>query len=194
VERLGRPRITAVVLKNGDSETLALVENLQRSDLDPIDEAEALVALKEGRGCTLEALHQLVGKSVSYLCEIMSVARLPVAILNEARAFAAEGRPVPRASLVELARIKSEEAQLATWHAMSTGAHGRAGVRALRKKSDSERDSSIRPAPHAIAQRIERLAELLARTHDDTCWMQAELRQALLSLRSRINMVLDDVG
>ena len=82
VERLGRARITAIVLHEGNSAILALIENLQRADLDPLDEAEALSTLKEHGGHTLEALRLLVGRSQSYLSEIMSLLKLPQAILS----------------------------------------------------------------------------------------------------------------
>ena len=80
---LGRARITAVVLAEGEPETLAIVENLQRQGLTPLDEAMALAALKDRHGYTLELLGALVGRSVSYLSEIMSLRHLPPAILAE---------------------------------------------------------------------------------------------------------------
>ena len=132
VERLGRSRITAIVFHEGDSAILALIENLQRADLDPLDEAEALSALKEHGGHTLEELRLLVGRSQSYLSEIMSLIKLPETILAEVRALAAEGKPVPRASLVELTRIKDKQQQTVAWKRIAEGETRRASVRTAR--------------------------------------------------------------
>ena len=194
VQRLGRPRITALVLKDGDAETLALIENLQRVDLDPIDEAEALATLKESRDITLETMQQLVGKSVSYLSEIMSLLRLPASVRSEARALAAEGRAMPRASLVELARIKDEDVQLGVWREMCAGDRGRADLRALRKGVTVERRPRRKSGFAIITRRIEGLSEFLSQVREDEHWRQPEVRKALQELRSRIDLLLGDTA
>jgi len=204
VGSLGRPSITALVLKEGDAETLALIENLQRADLDPVDEAEALVALKDSRGLTLEAMQQLVGKSISYLSEIMSLLRLPPEILGEARALAAEGRPVPRASLIELARMKDEEARLAAWRGIRVGSSRRAEVRVRRQEAAADSSGGDhkgrRLASEAanVVRRIDSLSELLARVRaadaageDQGWWQRQEVQRALEGLRDRINRLLE---
>jgi len=199
VQSLGHERVMALVIKDGDSETLALIENLQRADLDPIDEAEALAALKVRQGCTLEELQALVGRSVSYLSEITSLLRLPEAILGEARAHAAEGRPLPRASLVELARIKDPVTQAAAWQQLlaagGSRAQARASARAARRSSGGSGNSPPLPNPAVLARRLTSLAEILDRTEvTGSVPHQAhtELRQALLALRTRIDRLLNE--
>ncbi len=56
---------------------LALIENAQREDLDPIEFAEALERLVEERGYTQEALATRVGKERSTVANAMRLLKLP---------------------------------------------------------------------------------------------------------------------
>ena len=56
---------------------LALIENAQREDLDPIEFAEALERLVEERGYTQEALATRVGKDRSTVANAMRLLKLP---------------------------------------------------------------------------------------------------------------------
>lgn len=61
----GLKTIPAIIKELSSKETMeiALIENLQREDLNPIEEAEAYQKLMEEHGLTQEALSKLVGKS-----------------------------------------------------------------------------------------------------------------------------------
>jgi len=59
---------------------LALVENLQRADLDPIEEARAFEALIELHGYTQAELAQRVGKDRSTIANAMRLLRLPAKV------------------------------------------------------------------------------------------------------------------
>ncbi len=69
-----------VVVRDADHEhrlELALVENLQRADLDPIEEARAFQDLVAIRGYTQEQLAERVGKDRSTVANAMRLLRLP---------------------------------------------------------------------------------------------------------------------
>jgi ParB family chromosome partitioning protein len=62
----------------GDAEELALVENLVREDLNPMETAEALMKLKERLGDKKQAdLAKLIGKAESTLSEYLSLNNFP---------------------------------------------------------------------------------------------------------------------
>jgi len=63
----------------GDAETLeiALIENLQREDLTPIEEAEAYRRLLEFLGCTQKDLALSLGKSISRVANTLRLLALP---------------------------------------------------------------------------------------------------------------------
>lgn len=72
-------RIPAIVREFDDAETLeiALVENIQRQDLNAIEEAEAYARLIADYGHSHEALGQLVGKSRSHVANLIRLLDLP---------------------------------------------------------------------------------------------------------------------
>jgi ParB family transcriptional regulator, chromosome partitioning protein len=61
-QHLGRPTITAIITK-GNSDEIALIENIQREDLSPMDQAEGLAGMMERHGYKQEELAKVVGKS-----------------------------------------------------------------------------------------------------------------------------------
>lgn len=66
---------------------LALVENIQRADLNPLEEAEAYAQLMEEFGLTQEAVAERVGKSRTAVANIIRLLNLP----EEARMALASG-------------------------------------------------------------------------------------------------------
>jgi ParB family chromosome partitioning protein len=72
-------RIPAIVRDFSESETLeiALVENIQREDLNPIEEAQAYKRLIDQFGHSQEALARIVGKSRSHVANLMRLLDLP---------------------------------------------------------------------------------------------------------------------
>lgn len=64
---------------------IALIENMQRKDLTPWEEADGLLALCERFGYTHEDVAKKVGKSRSTVTEALSIAALPEEIREECR-------------------------------------------------------------------------------------------------------------
>ena len=71
--------IPAIIRQASDEEALqiAVVENLQRQDLDPIDEADGFKKLLSEQRCTVDALAAKVGKSAAYVRGRVKLAELP---------------------------------------------------------------------------------------------------------------------
>ena len=64
-------------LSDTDAMAASLVENLQRQDLDPIEEAQAYKRLLDEFGLTQEQLGGLVGKSRSHVANTIRLLQLP---------------------------------------------------------------------------------------------------------------------
>ena len=63
--------------KEQDYWRIAIIENLQRENLSPREEAQALMHLKKQENASDAKLASLVGKSRSYITEILGIAQLP---------------------------------------------------------------------------------------------------------------------
>lgn len=64
---------------------IALIENLQRKDLTPWEEADGLASLCEKFGYTHEDVAKKIGKSRSTVTEALSIATLPEAVREQCR-------------------------------------------------------------------------------------------------------------
>ncbi len=88
-QKAGLQQVPAIVRELGDQESfeVALIENLQREDLDPLEEAEAFRQLCEGHGLTQEEAAARVGKDRSTVANAMRLLKLP----SEVREALAKG-------------------------------------------------------------------------------------------------------
>ncbi len=70
------------VLDDREVSALALIENLQREDLNPIEEARAYHHLSEQDGLTQQDIATFVDKSRSHVANLMRLLSLPEAVLD----------------------------------------------------------------------------------------------------------------
>jgi ParB family transcriptional regulator, chromosome partitioning protein len=108
----GLHEVPVLVRTLSDTEAMAasLVENLQRQDLDPVEEAEGYKRLLGEFGLTQDGLGELVGKSRSHVANTMRLLQLPKPVLEavrtgalsagHARALLAHAQPEAAAKLV----------------------------------------------------------------------------------------------
>jgi ParB family chromosome partitioning protein len=83
----GLHEVPTLVRPLGDAEAMAasLVENLQRQDLNPIEEAEGYRRLTGEFTMTQEALGEAVGKSRSHIANTLRLLNLPATVQAEVR-------------------------------------------------------------------------------------------------------------
>ncbi|MFI5398511.1 MAG: ParB/RepB/Spo0J family partition protein [Candidatus Binatia bacterium] len=114
----GLPKIPALIRQKEDPAEIALIENLQREDLNPIEEAESLKRLKDRRHLTDGALARIIGKSRVSVTESLSLTSLPELIKAECRT----SDKYPKSLLLTLVRASNAATQLALWQNISAGA------------------------------------------------------------------------
>ena len=121
--------IPAIELDVDDQETLeiALIENIQRKDLTPFEEAEGLLMLQQRFGYTHDRISQVIGKSRSTVTETLLLNEIP----DKIRAMCREAGISNKSILVQIARSGNEQAME---HALRRVAAGEASREELRKK------------------------------------------------------------
>jgi len=79
-QRAGLPSVPAVIkdlLQESDALQIALIENIQREDLNPIEEANAYHQLHDDFGLTQEEISKRVGKERSTVANFLRLLKLP---------------------------------------------------------------------------------------------------------------------
>lgn len=187
-EMLGRDTIFAIVT-SGDTDELALVENVQRVDLSALELSEALARLLDRHGYTQEELGGIVGKSQSYVSHTLRLNALPDRIKRE---YATSHRDVSRSVLVEIAWVKDADEQLALWDRVKRGA---GTVKEARKAKAPAAAVPAAPSPFtrlmsAVRQTGRQLGEILP--HRDA--LGEEERAALRALHRQLSDLLGEDG
>lgn len=89
-QRAGLHDLPVVVVEVSDAEALelAIVENVQRADLNPIEEAQGYLALMEEFKHSAEDVARIVGKSRPHIANTIRLARLPESVKTLVRSGA----------------------------------------------------------------------------------------------------------
>ena len=145
VQKLGRPTVTAIIT-DGNPDELAVIENLQREDLRPVEQADALARLMEKHGWSQEQLGKVVGKARNTVNEILRLATLPEDIKVESRTS-----DTPRSVLIEIARAGDADAQRALWQQHKNGGGTVRAIRARKSAPPTSDTPPYTPTAKAVA-------------------------------------------
>lgn len=173
--------------RDADSDVVSLIENLQREDLKPVEEAMGLKLLAENRGWSQRELARNVGKAVSHINGMLAVAKLPSDFLEK---VVHVDHVISRNVLIEIARITDTSVQndlckralagdltiVAIREAVARGGEKKPALRETEKK----KTFSIKPIEKAISNlSLENIPSL---SNDQI--------ESLVKLRSLIDKIL----
>jgi ParB family chromosome partitioning protein len=113
----GLAEIPALIRKEPDALEVALIENVQRENLNPLEEAEALAKLKRIKGFTDQELAKIIGKSRTSVTEILSLNQLPGPIKDQCRTSDSWSK----SQLLQLVRADSPEKIDTLWKVLNDG-------------------------------------------------------------------------
>lgn len=180
---LSRPTIAAVVTE-GDTDEVAIIENVQRENLRPMELAESLGRLMETHGYTQEEAARVIGKARNTVTELLSLLKLPEDIKAQCRT----SDVASKSFLVELARMDAAAMQEA-WHALQTT--GQASVRAVRARKAADSQSNEKAEAEAF-EKIQRAFWILIKTAEKCIdkLNQDEIKKIHL-LKSNLDKMMD---
>ena len=129
----------AVIKNLNDVESLeiAIIENVQRSDLTVIEEAAGYKKLIESYGHTQEQLSEIVGKSRSHVANIMRLLTLPQSIqdmITEGKISAGHARAIMSSAFPEKLAEKIISENLSVREAESIAKQGKNHIKKVRLK------------------------------------------------------------
>ena len=125
---------------------IALIENMQRKDLTPWEEADGLRALSDKFGYTHDDIARKVGKSRSTVTEALSIGGLPPQIRDECR----RADIVAKSMLLQIVRQPDEDSMSAMIAAIANQGLTREDVRSARKAGSVPTGTSEKSRPFAF--------------------------------------------
>lgn len=136
----------AAIITDGDEDEIALIENMQRENLRPMEEAEGLDRLIKLHDYTHDDVAKIIGKSRNRVSELLSILRLPESIKNECRTSDVASKSL----LIELSKM-NEVDQAAAWSAAKEGRSLTVqAARAKKQGREEEPDSPFARATRAL--------------------------------------------
>jgi ParB family chromosome partitioning protein len=176
----GVERLPALVRDVDDPLEVALLENLQREDLSPLEEAEAIATLIERHGYTHQVAAELLGKSRPYVSNTLCLTRLPDQVKAELRR---EGKAISRELLMSIAREDDPAAAVQLWQRLKLQL---LSVRRFRETRGEGRGE--RPAIREVLLATRRLGRALGRLGAEE--ISSEDRQRLARALRRTERVV----
>lgn len=159
-EKLGKDTIPAIIV-HGDPEDLAIIENIVREDLHPVERAEAIQAFKEKHSLKDKMLTNVLGLTASTISIILSLNKLPETIKKEAL----KNKHIPLRVLGGIARKKNPEQQQAAFE----HAQQRYQSTEKRKRTPSSEPQTVTPFNvDAKRQRLSRIKTELDKLKDES--------------------------
>jgi ParB family chromosome partitioning protein len=184
----GLQRVPAI-LTMGIPHEIALIENLQREDLVPIEEAEALERLAADYRYTHEKLSQAIGKARSTITEILSLNKLPESIKSECRS----ANRYPRRLLVEIAKCKTDDEMVLLFESAKKELFKSDQIRSFRKgQSTKTRNSLVSTITKRARLFSASLSKLPMSGIDDR--ERQSLYDELIGLKGILDHILKNVG
>jgi ParB family chromosome partitioning protein len=172
----GLATLPALVRREEDALEVALIENLQRENLSAIEEAEALLHLKQARRFTDGQLAQVIGKSRQSVNDSLALNELPEGIKEECRTCGIGSKR----QLLSIARAGAPEKVQVLWDAFRRGEI--TTVRAIQQRS---KPAKGRGRHYSFSYRPEhgefRLSVVFSRTMATNEEIRDAIQEALLS-------------
>jgi ParB family chromosome partitioning protein len=115
-----------------------MVENLQRENLNPVEEAEGIKRLGEEFKITSKEISEQLGKSESYISRTIRLNDLPLEIKKEIATSQFLKKNISKEHLIQVVRQNDPEKQVRLWQVIKDGQVNIREVRELAKRQKAE--------------------------------------------------------
>ncbi|HXH49349.1 MAG TPA: ParB/RepB/Spo0J family partition protein [Terriglobia bacterium] len=141
----GLAEVPCIEKSADDAETLelALIENMQRKDLTPFEEADGVQALGDRFGLTHEEIATKIGKARSSVTELLTLRVIP----DDIKAVCIESGVISKSQLLQVARQPTEAKMRDTVRRFAQGTLNREQARQERNPKSKPRNGSFRYVP-----------------------------------------------
>jgi ParB family chromosome partitioning protein len=160
---------------------IALIENLQRKDLTPFEEAEGYQALAETHGYTHEEISEAVGKSRTVVTESLALLQMPPRVRDAVQALGVTTKSL----LLEVLKAGSEEEMIRLLEEVASHGLNRDDLRQRLRRRDRA-SSKKRRKPYSFKFRAPDKSFTLNLTFRQSEVDQGDLIQALEQILARL--------
>ena len=199
-KRLGKTKITATIKDEDNGIHIAIAENTERENLNPIDEAEAYLRAMQEKGYTQDELAEQLGKSRPSIVDILSLNQLPDHIKEAVRT----SDRLTKSALVELVRTRDEGERQKLWERYQAGEISVRAAKRLKEQGEIKTAQTpgrklistarsllkrLEKVDHAYLERNEEERDELFALHRQLNDLFRELRGASRRLRQTSNLL-----
>lgn len=160
-QQAGRDSIPAIVRETDDNDMLrdALLENLHRSQLNPLEEAAAYGQLLEDFGCTHEELAQRIGRSRPQISNTLRLLKLSPAVQRRVAAGVLSAGHARALLSVDDAALQDRLASRVTAEGISV--RGLEEIVSMGVEEDAPRMARKKPVAPGLTELADRLSDRL---------------------------------
>ncbi|MCG7852666.1 MAG: ParB/RepB/Spo0J family partition protein [Methanosarcinaceae archaeon] len=164
-------------VKDNEAMEIALIENLQRKDLDVFEEADGLKLLVEMYGYNHQKISEKIGKARSTITEIINISRIPMEIRRLCHEFGIKSR----STLIEIAKQKDKDDMMQLFYAIRD--------RDLRREDTRNLSKVIKGQP---VRKIKRFVYNFKPEGSDSYRLRLEFKQEKVT-KTEVIAILEDI-
>lgn len=171
------------IFKQHASLEIAIIENIVRENLSPIEESEAIQRLLDEKICRQKDLPSKLGKAKSTISEMLSLNRLPKEIKDECRS----NNLVPRGILVEVAKKRKPETMVALYNKYKERGLTRGEVRKVARKPHTTAPGvAIQSSIKQLTRKLDQMYELGFNTDEEKLTVETQLKELKKQIELRL--------
>ena len=166
-QKAGLPKIRAFIVNIDDPNEafeISLVENIQREDLEPLEEAAGIAELIKRKGYKQNEAGKVIGRSKPQVSQLLKLNKLPPEVKEKVSTS-----KLSRDQLFQIAGQKSPEAMLKLHDRIV-----RMGLNVRQTRTAAKGEDA--PKQHPLVGRLSQLEKVLARVHQDGALAQLKAR------------------